>query len=48
MTKENVENFDPKINELLKKDNQNVTNEGFYSNQNMEENTLNKRSHVFQ
>lgn len=46
--KGNVNNFDPKINELLKEDNKHVADEGFSSNKNMEEKKLNKRSHVLQ
>lgn len=44
----NRDNIDPKINELLKEDNSNVTDEGFYSNQNVIENGLNQGYKVLQ
>lgn len=48
MTTGNEGNIIPKLNELLKEDNSKVTNECFYSNQNVVENDLNIRSKFVQ
>ena len=48
VTTGNGDNVDPKINELLKEDNSKVTDEVFYSYQNVIENGLNQRSKAFE
>lgn len=48
VTSGNGENLNMKLKDLLDKDNKKVYDDGFYSNQNVEENNLNHRSKTFQ